>query len=180
MCQFGIENEDGEDDHGIGRGVAVLVLAFKRPFIRLGDEDFGRSIGVAFADEVYDVEGVKSPNRTENDRGHESGFEERESDMSESLPCTGAVDGGGIFEIARNGLQSAERDDHHEGKSEPCIRREVSGKRSQELAVPIDLVETEGCEDVVDGAEFGVEHAAPDEGCDVVGDCPRHDEQDAI
>ena len=89
------------------------------------------------------VKGVKRPNRSEYDGRHERGLEERERDVTETLPCCGTVYSSRIFEITRNGLKGTKGNDHHEREAEPCVRRQVGGEGREEFVVPFDAAQAE-------------------------------------
>ena len=133
--------EQHEDEHGVGRRVAVLRLAREGPAVGLADEDVGGAVGLAAGDEEDDVEHVEGPDRAEHDRRGQRRAEERQRDEAEALPARGAVDLGGLEHVLGNAV------------SAPIVTTIMNGKPSQTLVATLAVKAVENCANQAIGSQ---------------------------
>ena len=99
------EGDDGEGEQGGDGGAVAPIAVFVELGVDVQDEILGRAKGPAPAvgEGVEAVEGLKRPDGADDGEEEQGGREEGQDDVADGLPRVGAVDPGGLFEIARDG-----------------------------------------------------------------------------
>ena len=159
----GHDQAEHQQHDGDGAGIAVLEVG-EALLIEPGGKHLGAVVGAALGHVVDQIEEFEGADAVEGEGGDEHRFDEGQCNMQERLRLGGAVDVGGLIQIARDAGDLGHVEHHvladvlpegHEGDDD-------HGQDDEALGVhqPERTLDAEGGEHLVE-AHLGVEHERP-------------------
>src|SRR5574341_207635 len=162
-----LQHRDGQDeqeeDHGFRRGVAEVVPLECLP-VEVQDDDVGGAGRPAPRQDEDLVEDLERQDGVVDQYEGGGGSEERDRDVAEAPQGTGPVDGRGLVELWRDGLEPRQVDDHVIPQVLPDTEDDDRSEGHVAGHQPGLLREADELEQHVEDAELRVVHPPPDHG----------------
>src|SRR5574337_1454530 len=152
VLQDGDRHDEQEEDHGLGRRIPEVVPLEGLP-IEVQNDDVGGAGRSAPRQDEDLVEDLQRQDGVVDQEEGGGGGEERDGDVPEALQRTGSVDGGGLVELLRDGLESRQVDDHVVAQVLPDAEDDDAGQGHVAGHQPGLLGEVEQLEQDIEDAE---------------------------